>query len=342
MRKGANPAKKTKVESRDVYHRIIMPVYVPHLNDFFEQSLEVLKLSLNSIYTTVHEKTAISVVSNGSCDEANTYLLNELEEKRIDELVVVKAGIGKINSIFKVVNNAVEPLITFTDADVLFKKGWQSAVEQTFLDYAKVGMVCPFSYNKGFRELTSNIYVDNFFSRKIKKVPILNPGDLDHFEESIGNDSFYRPVHKKWAIGYSEKGKKPVLIGAGHFVATFKREVFGKYIFNPNLRKIANGERKYIDTPAVKSGLWRVSTQESFVYHMGNTVTKMYSEQIVKNEKAPCLDFSDKLRIKRQNRYVFWFKNVLLGKIVYSNKFLKFVFKRASFSDSEAREYLGM
>lgn len=336
MRIGKNPAKGTQIEVDDAYHRIIIPVYIPKLEGFFKESLSVLKLCLTSLYTTVHSKTKISVASNGSCKEVNDFLGKELEALRIDELYIIKTSIGKINSIFKVMNTVKESIVTVSDADVLFSSGWQNEVEQVYLDYPKVGMVCPFSYSKGFRELTANIYFDNFFNKKIKIDKITNPAALEHFAKSIDNENFYSEIHKKYGIIYQEKGKSKVLIGAGHFVATFKRDVFEPYSFQPQLRKLANGERQFLDTPPVACGLWRVSTLNNFVYHMGNTIMPMYHEVINNNSKDTFKDFPLEFRIQRQSAFLFKLKNKYFARYVYSNRVFVYLLKKYGFSKEEA------
>jgi hypothetical protein len=341
MRRGTHPAKGTLVETDSTYHRIVMPVYIPNLEGYFKESFEVLKLSLKSLYTTIHEKSKISVVSNGSCKEVNVFLHEELEEKRIDELLIVKAGIGKINSIFMLINNVKEKLVTLADADVLFTSGWQSSVEQLYIDYPKTGMVCPFSYSKGFRELTSNVYFDNLFNKNIKINEIKNPEALKHFAKSIDNEKFYNDTHLKYGITYQEKGKSRALIGAGHFVATFKREVFQHFKFKSNLKKMASGEGQYIDMPPVEAGLWRLSTDQNFVYHMGNTLTPLYTDLIKSNKNDEVKEIVFPI-VKNENSLLYWFKNKIFSRYFFSNKIFHWYLKKKGFSNNQANSYLNI
>lgn len=342
MRIGTNPAKSNKVEVDDTYHRVVLPVYIPNLEGFFKESFDVLKVCLKSLYTTVHSKTKISIASNGCCEEVNNFLSIELEGKRIDELYQIKAGIGKINSLYKIINSTKEPLVTISDADVLFSSGWQKAVEQIYLDYPKAGMVCPFSYSKGFRELTANVYFDNLFTKKIKITKIKDPEALEHFAHSIGNKNFYAPIHRKYGITYQEKGKSRALIGAGHFVATFKRDVFPHFKFKASLNRLASGEGLYIDTPPIKSGLWRLSTDDNFVYHMGNTLTPMYLDTLEKNTNDAPVDIKPLKAVKRENKVSFYLKNVMFGRYFFSNHLFLLYLKRIGFSKNEAKAFLNL
>jgi len=342
MRIGSNPAKKDKVQLDDVYHRIVLPVYIPNLDGFFKESLQVLKLCLESLYTTIHSKTKISIASNGCCKEVNDFLAEEFEAKRIDELYQVKAGIGKINSLYKVINSVKEPIITISDADVLFSSGWQNSVEQLFLDYPKTGMVCPFSYSKGFRELTANVYFDNLFNNNIKIKEIKNPDALEHFAASIGNDKFYKDIHLKYGLTYQEKGKSRALIGAGHFVASFKRDVFSHYKFKANLQRLASGEGLYIDTPPIKAGLWRLSTDYNFVYHMGNTLIPMYTEIVNSNKNDSFKDLSVLKTVKPEPKFLYWLKNKIFNRYFFSNTVFTWYMSKKGLTKEQVKMYLNI
>jgi len=340
MRIGTNPAKGTKVEINDSYHRIIIPVYIPNLEDFFKESLGVLKLCLQSLYTTLHTKSKITVVSNGSCNEVNEFLFKEQTKKNIDELFIITSGIGKINSIRGALNNIKEPLVTLTDADVLFKSGWQEEVEQIFIDYNKVGMICPFSYTKGYRELTANIFFDNLFNKKIRINPVKDKKDILHFAKSIGNPNFYKGIHLKKAITYQEKGKSKVFIGAGHFVSSFRSSVFDYYTFKSFLNKMSDGERKFIDTPAVNFNLWRVSTYRNYVYHMGNTLNDMYENVIKTNSNSNFKQFNFNIKLRKTSKFLFFLKNKLFARVIYSNKIFPFFLRKIGLTKSEAKKYI--
>ena len=340
MRIGVNPAKKDFVEVDDVYHRIIIPVYIPNLEGYFKESLAVLKLCLNSLYSTIHSKTRISVASNGCCKEVNDFLKHEFVDNRIDELYLIKSSIGKINSLYKILNSVKEPIITITDADVLFSNGWQEAVEKIFIDYPKSGMVSPFSNTKGFRQLTANIYFDNLLNNNIKVSEVKDPEALTHFAKSINNEEFYKEIHKNKSIIYQKKGKTKAIIGAAHFVASYKRDVFDLYKYQSNLKKLSSGEQKFLDTPPVSKGLWKLSTYRNYVYHMGNTQAQMYKDVLKENKNGISTDILQKVNVKKTNPILYMLKNKFFARLLFSNNFFHFYMRRFGFTRNEAKEYL--
>lgn len=115
MRIGENPNKNINSEiSSLIYHRIIIPVFIPSLKEsYFKSSLEILKLNLESLIYTVHDRTRITVVNNGSCSEVREYLEKiHLKEPKFDQLYHSKINLGKINAVYSAVKSNTEELFT--------------------------------------------------------------------------------------------------------------------------------------------------------------------------------------------------------------------------------------
>ncbi len=74
MRVGHNPHKDKIQDASDYWHQVIIPVYIPNHEGYFKDSFAILKLCLQSLLSTVHTKTYISIVNNGSCDLIVDYL----------------------------------------------------------------------------------------------------------------------------------------------------------------------------------------------------------------------------------------------------------------------------
>ena len=74
MRIGSNPNKEIHQEQSVFLHQIIVPVYIPNEEGYFIDALKILKICLNSLCNTVHDKTYITVVNNGSCENVVRYL----------------------------------------------------------------------------------------------------------------------------------------------------------------------------------------------------------------------------------------------------------------------------
>ena len=97
MRVGYNPYKDQILEET-YHHQVVIPVYIPNQEGYFKDSFAILKLCLESLWTTVHEKTFITIVNNGSEKIVADYLDLLLKENKIQELIHTE-NIGKLNAI---------------------------------------------------------------------------------------------------------------------------------------------------------------------------------------------------------------------------------------------------
>ncbi len=90
MRKGQNPAKFVKDVAKPERITAAMLTYIPFLSGFYEETLDVLKVSLDSMRNDAGLPFDLLVFDNGSCPEARDYLIQEKEEGRIQYLDSVR------------------------------------------------------------------------------------------------------------------------------------------------------------------------------------------------------------------------------------------------------------
>lgn len=269
MRVGFNPNKDKVLSKSDYTHQVIVPVYIPHQNDYFKDSFEILQLCLESLFKTCHDKTYFSVINNGSCYEVVEYLNELYRIGKIHEIIHTTA-IGKLNAILKGISGQNFPLVTITDADVLFLNDWQKATYDVFEAFPKTGVVSPVPNPKLLRHNTANIIGETFFSKNIVFTPVVAKVGMEAFAKSIGNESLYKAIHLEKQLTIT-RGSTTALIGAGHFVATYKgvsfdvlKQRFSTYSLG------GDSEKLLLDKPATDLGLWRLSTQNNYAYHLGN------------------------------------------------------------------------
>ena len=336
MRKGTNPAKlKNNSVENDCFHQVIVPVYLPKLEDYYEEGLEILKLCLKSIYLTVHDKTYISVVNNGSCQEVIAYLDELLKHEKIHEVIHTTA-IGKINAINKGLAGHHFDLVTITDADVLFTNGWQKAVYEIYETFPKAGMVCTTPQSKRLRYLTETIFYDNLLSSKLKFRTVVDPKAMKNFAVSIGNKNFLNNIHLQKILSIERNGIKAV-VGAGHFSATYKPELLETLKTSFISDKISpKSDKMLVDIPSIKNGHWRLSTFKNFTYHMGNTSRNWMKDKLLKNKKTSV----QKPNILNFNKsYLISAKRYLIQKIVFNKYIWRHWLMRFGLSENEANLY---
>lgn len=325
MRTGINPTKGGKlIDKEECHHRIIIPVHIPHENDYFEDAYKIFEMCLASVLKTSVSKLKISVISNKCSDEINERLLQEYKKGTIDELIIEKEGIGKINSLLKAIRTVDERLITITDADVLFLNGWENAVVQVFNSFPNAGAVCPVPVFRKHFDLTSNIWIKNIFSKKIQFRPVKNPEALTLFAKSLGWEWLEKEFQDVIGTIKANNGTIAVL-GCSHFVATYKKEVFDQLPKENSKYKIdGDSEFLYTDEPVLKMGGYRLATYDNYAYHLGNHyedwMGKTFNE--LKIQEKTLQDY-EKLPFLKKNVFKYFLNERIFKKILKNKKIHK-------------------
>lgn len=319
MRIGSNPSNHKVIEDKKSLHRVIIPVYIPHEYDYFKDAFQIFEYCISSILKTSSTSLKISIVSNGCSNEVNDKLVILYKKYSIDELIIEKEGIGKINSVLKVLRTAEERFITITDADVLFVNGWEENVLKVFEEFPRAGAVCPTPVFRKHFQLTSNIWFNYFFSKKLKFSKVKNPDAMTKFANSIGwpwLDEKYKDVYAT----LESKNGTIATVGCSHFVATYKREVFTEIpLGNTKFKIRGNSEYLYTDLPVIKKGGYRLSTEDNYAFHMGNVLEDWIIETFLK------------IRSTVKKEYIYNFKKLnkpFINNILLEKVFIFFISKK--------------
>jgi hypothetical protein len=339
MREGFNPHKDKSQTESDFFHKVIIPVYIPNQEGYFKDSFEILKLCLDSLFKTIHSETYVTIVNNGSCDLIVDYLNGLYKINKIQE-VIHTTNIGKLNAVLKGISGNSFSLITVSDADVLFLNGWQEASYSVFDAFPKTGAVCPTPSSRSLRTYTANVYWDLFFSNKIKCTSVVNPDALKMFGLSIGNASFYNPVQLKKYLTVTDEGKKAV-VGAGHFLTTYRAEVFNNLEDRFTKYKLGgDSEGRFLDIPVIKKGFWRLSTADNYAFHMGNVIEDWMLDTVSKLKQNGEENNFELKSIEPSSKLSYFVKNKLFGKFILNKKIMMYFLIWKGLDKEEAKNYL--
>lgn len=305
MRVGINPAKLNSKIEKKYYHRIIIPVFVPNFEGYFQHLFEVIKVCIESAYLTQHGRSAITVVDNASCQEVKSWLEEKFKSGHIETLITHGENIGKVDAILGAARSSREDIITLTDCDILFKNNWQEEVEKLFLNFDKTGSVAPFPVARHMYYHTSST-LKSVMNKELEfRFQPTEEDDL--ISEVYGSYGWnYEKAYDGLLPVINSKGQQAV-IGSGHQVITIRREVFFQMPLNPSFIKIgSNSEMVWIDEPINNFGYWRLSTVKNWVSHMGNNLTTAEREQFLalrKNDNLPELIRLPKILGKRISKF---------------------------------------
>ncbi|HLP63687.1 glycosyltransferase family 2 protein [Flavobacterium sp.] len=339
MRIGLNPNKNRNVEIGDYFHHVVIPVYIPNQEGYFKDSLKLLGYCLESLFKTSHAKTYFTIVNNGCCKEVESYIADLHTNQKIHE-VIHTDNIGKLNAVLKGITGQNFPLITITDADVLFVNNWQKATYDIFLSFPKAGVVCPSPSSRVVKQYTYNVILNNFWSKKLKFTKVVNKKAMQSFAHSINNPEFYNQYHLDNYLTISENNIKAV-IGAGHFVATYK-----SVIFNRSLQRFTEyslggeSEEVLLDQPVVNEGYWRLSTEDNFAYHMGN-VEEPWMKETLEAIMVDETEFQQpKLGTVKATKWVNYCKENFFNRIIVKPLVWNWFIRYKGLSNEASKNYL--
>lgn len=327
MRVGHNPHKDQPEQPSVYLHQVIVPVFIPNHEGYFKDSFKILRLCLESLFATVHDKTFITIVNNGSDQIVAEYLDGLLRDAKIHELIHTQ-NIGKLNAILKGLSgNAIE-LVTIADSDVLFLSNWQIETNKVFSAFPKAGVVGIVPQYRAFYVHSFNVIFDNLFNRQLKFIPVKNPEALKQFYRSIGWDDNSNPDYLKVSMGFELEDGFMAYVGSGHFVATYKKDIFEEVVTYIGY-KMGGDSETYLDEIPLKKDYWRLTTHDNHAYHMGN-VYEDWMGQITFNTRS---DFEFKSRFPTQtycSSWHYYVRNHLFRKLFKSRKFrqMLFLFKK--------------
>lgn len=326
MRIGFNPYKDLVIEETQYNHQIVIPVYIPNQDGYYKESFKILRLCMESVFKTTHSKTFITVVNNGSSPEIAAYLDELFALKKIHEIIHTD-NIGKLNAILKgLAGNQIE-LVTISDSDVLFLEGWQKETLAVFNNFPKAGVVGIVPQMRGFGSFCGNLVVENFFSKKLKFSAVKNPEALQNFYASLGWKDDYNKDYLKLTLTI-ENNSHTAVVGSGHFVATYRKEIFSEMVSYIGY-KLGGDSETYLDKLPLKYGLWRLTTNDNHAYHMGNTYEEWMGEKLdsFKNTAVDFVPLTNKRKVQPENRFSFYIKNVLFMKFFKKRKYKRLFYK---------------
>lgn len=269
---GSNPQKGKPTLSSYKRHRVIVPVYIPSARGYYKDSFPVFETCLQTLIATVDEDlVSITVIDNASSARVGSLCRSYVAKGKIDQYIDNAVNRGKPDAIVAAARAAYEDFVTISDADVLFEHGWLTDVENIFREFPEAGVVAPVPLPRLRYYKSSSTWLFGLTHRLLRLRGISNAEELKEHEKSFG-----RPVQEESADYrlqyYLERNGIQALIGAPHWVCTWRREIFSAIDYTPTqigLGAGGLGERQ-IDTWADRHGALRLGGVHPRVRHLGN------------------------------------------------------------------------
>lgn len=287
MRRGVNPEKFKNFKNTKFKHRIIVPVFIPNdREDYYLEAPKIFDRCLKSLIDSTSKKTtAITIINNNSSERIVGPILQKYRTS-IDKIVAYNNNKGKVYAVISEAKSCYEEFLTIADSDILFFSGWEHAVFRIFQSFKNTGVVSPIPAQSLAFNHNSSTFLNNFFFGRVKYGKVVDDKACDLFIRGLGNLSALNRSNKPYSWRqkqyYLESNGELAVIGCGHYVSTYRRDIL---MYNRDFpsKVFENGfEDQYLDSPADRFGLYRLSTNQLFAYHMGNRFEEFHE-----------IDFSD-------------------------------------------------
>ena len=278
MRKGQNPAKFVKDVARPERITVALLNYIPFLSGFYAETLDVLKVSLESMRKDAGLPFDLMVFDNGSCAEVRDFLIKEKEEGRIQYLILSEKNMGKGGAWNVMLAGAPGEIIAYTDADVLFSPNWLSRSVEILETFPNVGMVTarPFRTPPEFYESTLK-WAKKTRGAKLEEGQFIPWETFLEFNLSLGqteeeNKKVYAET-KDWRIQY--KGVT-AMAGASHWQFTAYKSTLQQFL--PFDMDKPMGQVRQLDKRMNDAGLLRLMVSDPLAMNMSNTLGYLRGE----------------------------------------------------------------
>lgn len=315
MRKGQNPAKFVKDVARPERITVALLNYIPFLSGFYAETLDVLKVSLESMRKDAGLPFDLMIFDNSSCPEVRDFLVKEKEEGRIQYLILSKKNMGKGGAWNVMLAGAPGEIIAYTDADVLFSPNWLSRSVELLETFPNVGMVTARPYRTSPELYSSTL-------EWARKNATLDEGQFIPWETflefnlSLGqteeeNVKVYAET-SDWRIQY--KGVT-ALAGASHWQFTAYKSTVQQFL--PFDMDKPMGQVRQLDKRMNDAGLLRLMVSDPLAMNMSNTLGYLRGELgkgRVTSKKKPSfgkrvleLGFVKKMLLAVYNKIFSWY-----------------------------------
>ena len=269
--------------------------HIPTLSGYWQESLNVFKLFIESLFASTELKFDLMVFDNGSCREVTDYLTGLKEVGLIQYLILSDRNFRKLGALDFLLRSAPGEYVAYADSDVYFLPGWLEKSLEVMRAFPQAGMVSALpTVDKSDRFIASTlagIETDPMVS--VEKEPhLVAEAYVRAHQLSLGKDPTALISAERTDTRLTRSGVRAFL-SAQDFQFLTRREVIERVLPLRGDDEQLNYDPIYspvFEAKADRAGFWRLSTCEYLVHHMGNQVPDLAAEL---KDVAPELDFDE-------------------------------------------------
>ncbi len=277
-RRGSNPTKAGSALPPFGEIRLIVPVYLPSLDGYFEHGLRVFEKMLDSIADTTDDRVLVTVIDNGCAAEIGRSFEQYLAEGRVDRLVRSRLNRGKVDAVLAEMKASFEPVVVVADADVVFRRGWVDGVRAAFAAFPECGLLS-LHPAPDLRWYASSSILASARSRgaTLLRAPVADSEDLERFAQGVGRSVTEQPAEGQVLVA---RGDHALMLGFAHFAFAVRRAAIADLPGGPSLSTENGVDADYFELPADRAGWWCATVLWALVHHVGNRIDPEEDQRI--------------------------------------------------------------
>lgn len=285
MRIGQNPSKaKGSPAYQPARVGTASLTYVPALEGYFRQALQVIDVHLSSLRASLKEDCDVCVFDNGSCPQVIAYLQDQWSRGLIDWLFLSRHNLGKNGALNWIFSSMPNEYIAFSDSDVFFREGWLERSLEVFESFVLAGMVSAqpvfFDFLKGQGKTVANILAQGAHMQVLTVEPEAEV--LEEYCDGINATPDQRAFFQEQKLSVAVNGMtgRRAVTSATDMQFIVRREVARQVVPLPIAGALTGRDAIEIPRSIENAGYWILSLEEPLVWHMGNTLSGMNLPEI--------------------------------------------------------------
>ena len=273
-RLGMNPARKKQSSYKPSEVTVAMVVYIPSLEGYFQQRLEILKVSIQSLLSNTKTSFDFLVLDNGSTENVRTYLKELNDQGSLDYLVLSSRNLGVEGGLKVLANTVLGKYMAYTNDDVFFYPGWLQEHLKIMKTFPEVGMVS--GAPVGIQTTLADRSLLNLMDQNLPELSVSrtarNPQWEEDWAKSTGrNLDEHQTFIKETPHTLLDYKGVQALGSANHYQFLAPVSVIKKALPDKWRGNLMGGVAE-LDRAVDGMGYLRLSTKERYTRHIGNAL----------------------------------------------------------------------
>lgn len=294
MRIGENPTKFVRKHQ----HLATIPVkvpekitactvtYVPNLIGYYEDGLNILRLTLRALRKNTSLPFDLMVFDNGSCPEVIEFLLNLQQENVIQWLVLSSENMKKLGAWNHLFTAAQGDYVYYFDSDIYHFPNWLEGMMATLNAFPSAGMVGAF-HNISSKHVDGSVAIVRRDQEiKLERGSFIPEDKLLEIGRSLGTDpdDFLR---KKSEAGQYRvtRGSDQAYLGVSHCQFLVRSRSLRQLFPQPPDWALSNKDKDF-DRLTEEHGWLRLTSTQNYVYHLGNVLEERWREEATRMDAS--------------------------------------------------------